>query len=180
MLRRSRPAPRAAGGDARTASPAASVPSARRRSKTMNVTATSPSRCSSRAQSRSKSGRPPSPQATSSPSSSSPRGIGSSSGSSRVIAQPLRLRTRNAPSVETRARKPSHFTSDRQPAPTGSGPVRARSAPGVPQTASDTDANAAGAGVDGGCSGDARRRSMRRLAGDAAAPPDPRVLRDAC
>jgi hypothetical protein len=36
--------------------------------------------------------------------------------------QPGRLRTFNPSTVETRARKPSHFTSYAQPGPLGSGP----------------------------------------------------------
>jgi hypothetical protein len=53
-------------------------------------------------------------------------GRSASSGTLAVMVQPRRLRIRNRSSVETRARKPSHFTSNDQPLPVGSLPVRGR------------------------------------------------------
>jgi hypothetical protein len=42
------------------------------------------------------------------------------------MSQPRRLRTRSEPSVETIARKPSHFTSYAKSPPVGNRPERAR------------------------------------------------------
>ena len=47
-----------------------------------------------------------------------------SSGRAVVMFQPRRLRTRNSPSVDTIARKPSHLSSKDHPEPEGSGPGR--------------------------------------------------------
>jgi hypothetical protein len=56
--------------------------------------------------------------------SRSPAGRPESSGTAVVISHPRRVRTRSPSSVETSARKPSHFTSKDHPEPEGSGPGR--------------------------------------------------------
>ena len=63
-------------------------------------------------------------QATSSPSRTSPVGSLRSSGSTGVMFQPRRLRTRSPASVETIARKPSHLSSKDHSEPEGKGPGR--------------------------------------------------------
>ena len=72
-----------------------------------------------------KSGEPSGPKAHSSPSSVAKIGSAVSSGTRLVMSQPRRLRTRNLPSVETRARNPSHLTSYAQSPRVGSLPLRA-------------------------------------------------------
>jgi hypothetical protein len=56
--------------------------------------------------------------------STAPGGRAANSGSSSVMFQPRRLRTRSPSSVETSARKPSHLTSNNQFDRVGSGPGR--------------------------------------------------------
>jgi hypothetical protein len=57
-------------------------------------------------------------------------GIAASSGTSAVMSHPRRLRTRTSPLTDTRARKPSHFGSNAQPRPHGSGAERHSIGPG--------------------------------------------------
>jgi hypothetical protein len=71
-----------------------------------------------------KCGSPSSLNATSSPSSTSPGGSSESSRTRAVMFQPRRLLTRRRSSVDTRARNPSHLTSNDQPPPVGRLPVR--------------------------------------------------------
>ena len=73
-------------------------------------------------------------QATSSPSSRRPGGRPRSSGSTSVMFQPRRLRTRRPSSVETSARKPSHFSSKDHPEPEGKGPGARQHRVGKPQS----------------------------------------------
>jgi N-acetylmuramoyl-L-alanine amidase len=90
-----------------------------------DTSGTDSSWCSSRWQTSRKCGRPRSSRATTSPSSTRPVGRSASSSSCMVMFQPRRLWTRRPSSVDTIARKPSHFTSYAQPLPVGSSPLRA-------------------------------------------------------
>ena len=81
------------------------------RSNAANATGTCRRRISIRSHTSGKSGAPSGTNATSSPSRVDSSGMSPNSGTSSVMAQPRRLRTRRPPSVDTSARKPSHLTS---------------------------------------------------------------------